>query len=191
MSATDGSLLMGMHGLRAGGDIANAWSQAAAERAQGRYEASSHQTNARLAELYAADAIARGRTEGRDLSQSVRRLRGAQQAAYAGQGVDLSAGTPVEVLEDTDRLAREDLKRIENNAWRESLGFRTEAAQHRQSAELAKISSRFKAGTTLATGGMRAAREVLSGAYEVNAGKKKAATAGDGLGTLYEHRRPR
>lgn len=177
MSADDGTLGLMMSGQRGAGDLANAYVQSSAELAQGRYEASSLRLNARLAERNAADAIARGRTEGLDLSRSVQRLRGAQISSYAAQGVDVSTGTPADVLQETDRLGREDQKRVANNAWREAYGFRSEAAELRARANMARIAARFRSTSTLATGGMRAAREFLAGWREY----RKPPDSGSGI----------
>lgn len=163
MAADEGSLNLMLYGTGAAASLSNAYTQGAAASSQGRYEAAGLRWNARMAELNAGDAIARGQLEAVKVGRSARRLQGSQRAAFAAQGVDVSTGSAADIVAETGQLAQEDIRTITNNAWREAFGFKAEALQLEAKARMAKVVARYEKTTTLATGGMSAARELLKG----------------------------
>lgn len=107
-------------------------------RAQGNYEGDVLDLNATLADRNAADALDRGRLAENRQRGDVRGVLGAQRAAYAGSGVDLSSGSVADVQSDTARMGELDALTIRNNAAREAWGYQVEGAQLRSKAKFAR-----------------------------------------------------
>lgn len=130
-----------------------------AAKAQGKYEASIANQNARLASDQAHDALDRGRLEQTKLARRYSQLEGEQTAAMAANGIDVSFGSAADVIGDTKMLYTEDAGTLDQNALRETKGFEISAANHRASAQAAKskgnaafTNSLFSAGSTLLGG---------------------------------------
>lgn len=133
--------------------------QAAAMRAQGRYEAAAYDRNAQLAEQQATDAIARG-----DVAAATRRTQGrleqgSARAAMAGGGVQVGVGSAGDVEENIARLGALDIATIRNNAAREAWGYRVQGADYTERGRLTRIGAEQAARgldadqvTTLLTG---------------------------------------
>lgn len=157
----------------AGVSLYSGYAQSEAEKGLGRLEESRNRFNARMAEYAAEDAIRRGDREAGKVRQMGKRVRGAQRAGFAGQGVDVNVGTPVELQEETSLLAEEDMRAVKNNAWREAFGYKVQAADYRMAASYARYASRTRARTTMLTGVMNAGSFIIQGA-------RQAAAAGAG-----------
>lgn len=112
--------------------------------------------NARIAEMQAVDAIARGRESERRFRQDVSGLVGAERAALAAQGIEVDTGDALQIQEDTAALGELDALTIRNNAAREAWGYRVQAADYRAQGELARTEGTFGAFSTLLTGGAQA-----------------------------------
>ncbi len=81
--------------------------------------------NANVNELQAKDAERRGvETEQRQREQ-ISRLKGTQRAQLAANGLDLTEGSALNILTDTDFLGERDIGVIRDNASREAAGFRS------------------------------------------------------------------
>lgn len=87
--------------------------------------------NANVAEVMAADALARGREAEIRHRQGTRKLIGSQRAAFAASGVDISDAdsTAVNVFADTAALSEIDALTIRSNAAREAWGHRAKARE--------------------------------------------------------------
>lgn len=90
--------------------------------------------NADMADMAADDAYLRGAREGSQLRRQATRLKASQASAYAASGVDVTAGTPADVLHSTDLLSEMDAETLEANAAREAWGFHVKAKQFRNQA---------------------------------------------------------
>lgn len=149
--------------LQGAGVLASAagpYAQGKAARAQGNYLGDVAEQNAKLAEQQATDATARGATSESRFRTSTSQLVGAQKTGYAGQGVDVSTGTPAEVMADSARLGELDALTIRNNAAREAFGYTVQAANERTQGAMARMagentasSANAQAASTLLTGG--------------------------------------
>lgn len=101
--------------------------------------------NAQAADAQAKDAVTRGlETEGQFRKQ-LRGYIGTQRAGYAGQGVDVSMGSPLDVQMDTARQGELDALKIEVNAWRESWGYKMEAENTRMQAGALRKTGKLQA----------------------------------------------
>jgi len=151
MILTLGSTLIG-----AMGQMQQANATAAAER----YNAQIGDMNAKIAERRAEDAIDRGKFEEQRKRQEVAKVKGAQVAAMAANGVDLTFGSPLDTIVDTAVLGELDALTIRTNAYREAYDYRVDAANKRAGANL----SRMRADNAQQGGYLSAMGTVLTGA---------------------------
>lgn len=96
--------------------------------------------NAKVADLQAKDAIERGAEEENRFRTEVRGAIGAQRAAIAGNNVDVSYGSAVDVQADAARLGELDALTIRTNAARESWGYSVQAEDLRREADITRKS---------------------------------------------------
>lgn len=128
-------------GLALGGgalDIIGRLRAGAAAKAQADF-------NARIAEMQAADALARGAEEEGRFRQGVESLIGSQRAGFAGQNVDVGYGSPVDVQADAAFLGELDALTIRSNARREAWGYEVQAENFRRGGDVASSSAKFGA----------------------------------------------
>lgn len=78
------------------------------------------QSNADNAKVLAADAITRGDKQAAQARQRGGQLESAQRAALSARGLDLSEGTPADILGQTDFFTQSDEATARTNARREA-----------------------------------------------------------------------
>lgn len=166
------SLMIG--GLTTAG---NAYNQYQAEKAQGEYQNAMYRLNAQMAEFMGELAISRGERasklaikRGYKESAMVRRagkqVAGSQKAALAAQGIDIGSGSAADIIAETEAMseldqleiqknARLDALTIKNNAWREAWGYKQQASIYGSEGEMASMTAKRKATTSLLTGGLQ------------------------------------
>ncbi len=118
-------------------NVMGAQRQASAASAAGRYTQSVDNENARLMDLQATDATARGQLEEQRQRLSTRQNIGASRAALAAQGVDVSSGSAADVQASEAGVGEMDALTIRNNAAREAWGYKVGAINERQQGTLA------------------------------------------------------
>jgi len=151
---------------------AAAFTQAGAFRGQGQWAKEGYDFEARMAELQATDAERRGLLASRQVRSQGRQVQGAQRAALAAQGVDVTTGSAVDVQADTAYQAEMDAQTIQSNAWREAYGLRTQASEGRFAGAMAAFEGESKAGASMLTGGLRFASGALTAADAFRSGMK-------------------
>lgn len=142
---------------------------AAASNAAGAQE-SLYNTNAKFAELAADDAIKRGDKMVTQVKQAGKKMVGAQRARLAAQGIEVDSGSAQEIQEETAMVTAEDAMTVKNNAWREAWGFKVEAADAAARGRFARVAGDAAYGSSLLTGGLKAAGGILKGAGEYDWG---------------------
>lgn len=131
---------------------------------QERYAAKVAYQNARLENERAKDAIERGGEEARRYQKRASQEMGAQNAAMAANGIDITFGTAADVRGDTAMFTREDTATIYDNAYREARGYEINAANF-----LAERQARKRAATgALVEGGFNILTTALGGATQVS-----------------------
>lgn len=105
------------------------------------------QMNQSIAEVQAQDATLRGEQEAQAINRNARQTVGAQRAAYAARGVDLGAGTPADVIDQTDFFGQADAATARSNAAKEAWGYRARGAGF--AAEAANANPNRAAGLSL------------------------------------------
>lgn len=111
-----------------------AYSGAQQAKYQAEYESDVARNNAKMAEYAAADAERRGGQEVEASNRRARELRGEQEARLAANGLDLSSGSALGLLQDTDYLMAQDAATIRTNARREAWGYQVEKSNQLASA---------------------------------------------------------
>lgn len=111
-------------------------------------------TNARMSELQALDALFRGEKAAASYSEEFQQLRASQTSGYVAQGVDLATGSPLEIAAQTEEAGARDLATIRTNAMMEAFGYRTQADIYKGKASEAQLAGLVSLGTGIITGGM-------------------------------------
>lgn len=152
-----------------------AYNKSVADKAAYAMQATVADTNAGLADAQARDAIARGQVTEFNSTLKARQLKGQQVASMAASGLDLSTGSPLSVLTDTDVMSASDAAVIRRNALKEAYGFDIQAANYRDNASLLKYRSDMESP------GKAAATSLLTGAGKVAASWYNTRKAGAGV----------
>ena len=129
---------------------------------QHKYEAKLADSNAKAESQRAIDAIDRGRIESRRYQRKLGQEMGAQNAALAANGIDITFGSAANVRGDTAMFGREDVQAINENARREAMGFDINAVNYLSVAK----SSRKQATGAIVQGAFGVASTVLGGATQ-------------------------
>lgn len=132
--------------------------QGRAQSAQADYQSAVGRNNAIIAEQQARDAEERGAAAETAQRRQTAQLAGHQRAAMAANGVDLSSGSPLDILGDTAQFGELDALTVRSNAAREAYGFRNQGAQFTADAGAAKLAGKnaksasyISAGSTILT----------------------------------------
>lgn len=164
---------MAAAGIMAASSLIGGVQSAAAAREQGKFEEMQAETNARIAELQAEDAIRRGDRASAEHEKKTKALIGKQRASLAAQGIALDDGSALDIQADTAAIGAQDALTIKNNAWREAFGYRQQAQQDRFQGQIARSTAEFQANQTLLTGGLDALGHGLQGYNAKFGGKNK------------------
>jgi hypothetical protein len=119
--------------------VYSAMQQSQAAQDSANYNAAIQRNNAQIAEYQAKDAVARGDQATEEHMRKVAQLKGTQKASMAARGLDLSEGTPLNILTDTDLFGEIDANTIQTNAAREAWGYRAQGSNSSAQANLYKI----------------------------------------------------
>ena len=137
--------------------------EAEAIEQQTRFEQNRLAFNKKIAEINAQDAIDRGEEQVADFSKEAARMKGAQRAALAAQGINVDTSTAAAIQYETDKQVDTDIARIRNNAWREAWGYKIEATSIGTQSQLTGLAGKNQARSTLAAGGLQAAGSIVQG----------------------------
>lgn len=97
---------------------------------------------------------------------------GAQRAAMAANGLDISFGSAADLVADSALFAEEDSRNLAENTNREARGFLIQGANYRSEA----ASQRNASSSALIAGGFGVASSLIGGAKEY--GKLRKGMAG-------------
>lgn len=127
-----------------------------AAKQQGKYENQIAQSNAQAERNAAADAQKRGQIAEQQRYRQLAQSMGAQRAAMAANGLDLSFGSAAGTVADTAMIGNEDALTIAQNTTREMQGHDISAVNYTMQGQAAKakgdaalFSSVLSAGGTL------------------------------------------
>lgn len=151
-----------------------AYSASESSKAQAEFQSDMAANNAKVSKWNAEDAIARGGEAANLKAREAERLRGTQVARLASNGLDISSGTPLAILEDTMFMGQQDANTIRNNAAREAWGFEVQGAQNSASSLMYSAAAKAEkpamaAGTSLLSSAGQYAGSA-SGSKQINSG---------------------
>lgn len=129
-----------------------AYNQAQGQKKSMEYQAQVADVNAKRAEFAAQDAEARGQKDLQTARQRASAMQGAQRASLAARGMDLTAGTPLSLLEDTEYLGAVDQATIKDNTSKEAWRIRNQGADYKANAAAGRtFAGNINPGLSLAT----------------------------------------
>lgn len=162
-----------------------AYSSSQASKAQAQYQSDVEQNNATIASYQREDAIARGGEEANRVQREAERMRGAQVARLASNGLDINSGTPLAILEDSVFFGQQDAATARGNAAREAWGYDVQgqnslssatmysnAARNQKPGQAAGLSLLSSASMYGAGGGFSSGTKVASGGTYGSTGVK-------------------
>lgn len=134
--------MMAMQGAGAGLSAAGAYGEAASAKSSLQYDARIADLNAILAERRAQVALEQGRFQVNQVRRAGAAIKGSQRAQMAASGVDLTYGTPADVISGTELMTEVDVQQAEINAVREAWGYRTQATNYQNEARSARAKAK-------------------------------------------------
>ena len=132
--------------------------QGQAQAQAATYNAQVSDMNAKLADRAAKDALDRGAKEEQRQRQKTAQILGQQQAGMAANGVDLTFGSPLDLLVDTSIMGELDALTIRSNTYREERDIRQQAANYRGQAGMQRAQA-----SSASTGGFLGAMGTVLG----------------------------
>ena len=149
----------GMMIVGTGLQVMGQYQQAQAAIQQQNFLAQQAEQNRLLSIEKAKDAFWRGEQEEEEFRESIRQLKATQVVNFAASGIDVTSGTPIDVLNSTTEQAEKDALTIRMNAHNEAYAYLMGAQQYGQeagfrvgAAEATAQAFPLTAGATLLTG---------------------------------------
>jgi hypothetical protein len=116
---------------------------------QGQVQKKVAENNAVMAGYAAEDAQRRGELDAQRIQRETSQLSGRQRGLMAARGLDLGAGTPSEILDQTDFFGETDVGTARLNAAREAWGYRAEGQSQLAQGRAAAQQGNLEAFSTL------------------------------------------
>lgn len=122
----------------------------------GRTAKKAGEYNAEMGRRNAEDALQRGAVEAAERTDRARKAASSQAEGMAMSGVDISTGTPLDLLVETAGIGKLDAMRTMNNATREAWGYKAQADLDDFQGKAAGRAGILNAGSTFLTGASNA-----------------------------------
>lgn len=119
----------------------SASNQSAAASNQAKYQSQVFRNNAILAQRAADRAREQGNIDAQNKAIETRRLIARQQSVLAGNGLDISSGTPLDIVGDTAAIGNTDKQTILNNAQVTADNYLAQGGNFNAQAQLASNSA--------------------------------------------------
>lgn len=126
---------------------------------QGNAAAAQAEMNSRLREQAARKSMDAGEKEADRRMRAAAQARGDQAVGMAANGMDVSTGDTLGILDETRDAGIEDALTIRENARSQAGNFSQQAANDRMSGAAAKSNSRWDATGTLLTGAAKVGKQ--------------------------------
>lgn len=126
----------------------SSYQQGKQQQAMYNYQAQVNQENAKIAQQNARETRQQGLEEERLQRMKTLQNIGSQQAAMAANGIDVTQGTPLDVIEDTAAIGELDALQTRYNFEKKALAFDQTANEYQNQANLDIISGKnaYEAG---------------------------------------------
>lgn len=116
---------------------------------QGQAQKNAAEYNAKVQEQAAHDALQRGSDEAAANQDRTRRLIATQRAGFGASGLDISSGSPLDILTETAGLGKLDSLRLINNAQREGQGLMAQSEITKYQGDQAQTAGYMNAAATI------------------------------------------
>jgi hypothetical protein len=116
---------------------------------QGQVAKQVGRNNQIMAEYAAQDALKRGEQDAIDLRRKADSLKGTQRSLMASRGLDLSSGTPAEILDQTDFFGEQDQNTARFNAKKDAWSSRYQGALARAQGDASARQANLSAFSTI------------------------------------------
>lgn len=130
---------------------ANSYNRQKTQNAYLKYQASMNRINARLANMSAESALRAGEKQQQQIMTQTARLKGAQKTGYAANGIDLNSRSVQNVLNETDFMGEVDRNQAAANALTNAWGYRLQATNFENNANILKSQRQSPWGAALST----------------------------------------
>lgn len=115
--------------------------------------------NQRIADAVAADTIHKGNKDAQEVARRAALLKADQRSTMAARGLDLTTGTPSDILDQTDFFGEIDAEQTRYNARKDAWSVENQGRNVAATAAANTAAARGKAaGTLLSSGGVIADR---------------------------------
>lgn len=118
-----------------------AYQQSASAKASAEYQSQVARNNAISAEYQAQDALKRGEVAEAEQRRKTMMLKGGQTARLAANGIDISEGSALQILSDTDWMGEQDALTVRDNASREAWAYRQQGSNAQSNSNMLKASA--------------------------------------------------
>lgn len=115
-----------------------AFSNSSADKSAYKYQAAVDRNNAMVAQWQADDAARRGEQELIDAQRRRAAIAGQQRATLAGRGIDMSEGSALNILSDTDYMGQQDELTIKDNTAKQVWAAKVQGTSAQNDARLAE-----------------------------------------------------
>lgn len=116
----------------------SSYQQSQAQQASYEYQAQVARNNAITAEWQAQDALKRGEIAEEQQRRRTAMLKGSQTARLAANGIDISEGSALNILSDTDWMGEQDALTVRDNAAREAWDYRQQGQNSMSNSNMLK-----------------------------------------------------
>lgn len=120
----------------------SSYQQGKAQQAQAEYQAKVAEDNARIAQQNASNVRQEGIEESRMQRMKTLQTVSSQQASMAANGLDISQGTPLDVIEDTATMGELDALTTQYNSETKAQAYEQQANNFNNQANLDRIAGR-------------------------------------------------
>lgn len=119
---------------------------------QADYSSQVARNNAKTSEYAAADAQRRGDLDAQAAQRRVSQMVGAQRAGYAAKGLDITEGTPGDVIDQTNFFGKADAETARYNGRLDAYGKQVQAQNFNSAASAASYNGRQAVAGDLLSG---------------------------------------
>jgi hypothetical protein len=140
-----------------------AYNQSKAQQQSLDYQGKVADVNAKRAEFAAQDAEERGQKDSQVARQRASAMTGAQRTSLAARGMDLTGGSALALLDDTEYLGAVDQETLANNKEKEKWRLRNQGADYASNAAALRTGAgNVNPGLSLATSLVNSGASVAS-----------------------------
>lgn len=160
--STLGNVSLGAQAMGGAMQVAGSYYGAKSQQSAMNYEAAIAELNAAQSEKSAQQELMRGNEAVAQSTLRAGQVKSSQRAAMAANGVDLGQGSAVDILTSTDLAKEQDANTITANAVRSAWGYRTQATNQLNQADMARSNAKS------ISPGMAAVTSLLGGATSLS-----------------------